>query len=281
MFDAVSNPLPPADRRVLLRGKQPFRSGWQHNPPSQAEVDKHLLAGGNLGCLTGRGLWVADFDDLRALDSIEADHGRLPGWRVRTGSGKLHIYMRGLPDQAPLRPKLDGGLDFELKADGTQVVWRGSVHPDTDCYYIAIDPDEWRRGELPSAPDWFVALVRRRTSSPGSGRRGGLHLDGVQGLPCELYLPRIFGIDPQPGGHFNCPAHLSVVGYEDQVASAKAYPDGHWTCYGCDTKMVRARGSLAISRGIGLRDLDGQWRMSDDDKRAIDTELREMFKDAL
>jgi hypothetical protein len=108
--------LPPLARCVLLgfgstpEAKCPIRGrSWLRT----RTLDEVLSYNGNIGCRTGDvdsdrvPLGVVDFDakagGLDALAAWEAEHGRILDWRVGTGSGGLHIYMRGVVGQRSCR----------------------------------------------------------------------------------------------------------------------------------------------------------------------------------
>jgi hypothetical protein len=134
--------FPPIARCVLLgRGhtrdaKRPIGGRSWLDPPTWQEVRSHV---GNIGCRTGevkgdpRPLLVLDFDakagGLEALSAWESEHGHIPGWRVHTGSGGLHIFLAGVPGLRSRKLQaLDTGLDVELKANNSYVVFAGSTH---------------------------------------------------------------------------------------------------------------------------------------------------------
>jgi hypothetical protein len=105
---------------------------------------------------------VLDFDakasGLAALEAWESAHGHIPGWRVRTGGGGLHIYMAGVPGLRSRKlPVLDTGLQVELKANGNYVVFAGSIH-ENGRRYEPETPDEL--DALAEAPQWLLELAR-------------------------------------------------------------------------------------------------------------------------
>jgi bifunctional DNA primase/polymerase-like protein len=105
---------------------------------------------------------VLDFDakagGLDALAAWEAEYGRIPGWRVCTGSGGLHIYMAGVPGIGSRKlPVLDTGLEVELKANGSQVVFAGSIH-ENGRRYAPESPEGL--DVLAQAPGWLLELAQ-------------------------------------------------------------------------------------------------------------------------
>jgi predicted P-loop ATPase len=127
-------------------GKIPAVEGWQNLTESVPHT-------GNYGvkCGARSGVFVVDFDDLDALDALEAEHGRLPRtFMVATGRG-AHAYFRHpggliLNSASKLAPKVD------VRGDGGQVIGPGSVHP-TGAIYTPVDPV----AEIADAPPWLLA----------------------------------------------------------------------------------------------------------------------------
>lgn len=196
---------PPLARCVLLgrggttKAKMPVRSGWSERPPTPAEVDAH---DGNFGCRTGdvggHTLWVLDADakrdGLEAICAWEARYGVIAGCRVRTGSGGLHIYMKGKPGvRSRELPVLGTGLSVELKANGHQVVFPGSVHPNGQPYELET-PEGFT--DLPDAPAWLVALATAESEQAGTSPRTKL-AELLQQTPVEgernNWLTRVAG----------------------------------------------------------------------------------------
>ena len=116
-----------------LRGKIPRQHGWQRAPrPLWESILQWLRSGHNLGLRTGQvsgGVGVVDIDNGADVTGLDLP----PTVQVRTGSGGTHLYY--LAD-APLRNsvgKIAPHVDF--RGDGGQVVFPGSIHPDTKKPY--------------------------------------------------------------------------------------------------------------------------------------------------
>lgn len=140
-----------------LRGKEPTRKGWQKAPaPTEAEVERWARAG-NVGCRTGHasGVVVLDIDTAKGAE-IPANLPETP--TVITGSGGRHYYFRAPVGRTrnsvgKLAPHVD------LRGDGGQVVYPGSIHPETGKPYLwapNLSPDDVELAEL---PPWIVAKL--------------------------------------------------------------------------------------------------------------------------
>ncbi len=129
-----------------LDGKRPVLKGWQSAPRESLEQALEWAARGNVGLRTGRasGIVVIDVDPGADIEPLD-----LPGTATAlTGrEGAFHLYFR---HDRPLKnssKKL--GPHIDVKADRGQVVFPGSVHPDTGATYT------WAAGREP----WNVEIV--------------------------------------------------------------------------------------------------------------------------
>lgn len=149
-----------------LFGKRPVRPGWQREPRLPlSEVLDYFLRGGNVGLRTGTasGIVVIDLDP--GADPPECP----PTVAVNTGRGR-HLYFRHTDplrnSTGKLRPHID------LRADGGQVVFPGSKHPDTGAVY------EWARSpkdiDLAPLPSWVLEppTVAPMAPIPTAARNG-------------------------------------------------------------------------------------------------------------
>ncbi len=140
---------------TTLDGKKPTRHGW----PTEPRLDLATLEAwsGNIGLRTGAasGVIVVDIDgdpgDLLLPETVE----------VRTGSGGRHLYYRA---DRPVRNRTRvGGRPVDIRGDGGQVVFPGSIHPDTGLAY------EWVRDpltyDIAEAPDWVYQAAPRERSN--------------------------------------------------------------------------------------------------------------------
>jgi hypothetical protein len=224
-----------------------------------------LSHNGNIGCRTGDvdsdrvPLLVLDVDakagGLDALATWEAGYGRIAGWRVNTGSGGLHIYMRGAVGQRSCRlPVLGTSLEVELKANTSYVVSADSTH-ENGRRYEAESPDGL--AALPDAPAWLVELARGDRCAAGSTstRHGGRvwPTGGFYDVPAAVYVEALTGQRVR-GGRALCPLH------EDHRPSLILYEDRSWYCPVCRVagRIVQlAAIVLRVGRQAGARwDLD-------------------------
>jgi hypothetical protein len=274
--------LPPLARCVLLgRGctpdaKRPIRA-WL-DPPAWHEVRSHV---GNIGCRTGevkgdlRPLLVLDFDakagGLDALAAWEAEYGRIPGWRVRTGSGGLHIYMAGVPGLGSHKLSvLDTGLQVEMKANGSQVVFAGSTHENGNHY----EPETPEGLDvLAQAAGWLLELAHAGIAGAGMSPSGTDHRTWVRGgiydIPTSVYVEALTGCPVGRRGKALCPLH------DDHEPTLHAYPDGHWFCSACQVGG-RIRQLAAITLGLGHQ-VERRWEIESHERPVVDELLAHLF----
>lgn len=132
---------------IPLNGKVPTLKAWTTAPRASLAEALAYAAEGNVGLRTGlvSGVVVVDVD----TDDCELE---FDAPCVRTGSGGRHYYYASPP--AGLRNsvrKLAPGVD--IRADGGQVVFPGSVHPETGELYTWIREPE---SDLPELPQWIL-----------------------------------------------------------------------------------------------------------------------------
>ena len=131
---------------TLLSGKRPTLRGWQQRPRETLEEAVAWAEQGNVGLRTGRasGIVVIDVDPGADVTGLDLP----PTIRVNTGRpGAFHLYFRS--DKALGNSAGRLGPHVDVKADGGQVVFPGSVHPDTG------QPYEWAEGMAP----WEVEVA--------------------------------------------------------------------------------------------------------------------------
>ena len=161
-----------------LNGKIPILNDWPNlGPPSQDEVTA-WAASQNLGLRTGvaSGVVVIDIDTSKIGSrppEERALHTEFMGLLrtirtpvVITGSGGQHWYFRYNSAVKNTAGRLAPCVD--TRGDKGQVVYAGSVHPDTGRIY------EWAGGlspaDLPLAdvPGWILARLKRKNAgNPG------------------------------------------------------------------------------------------------------------------
>jgi len=128
-----------------LTGKRPTLKSWPTLPRETLAEALAWAAQGNVGLRTGAvsGVVVIDADpgaDLAPLD--------LPATiTARTGRDGQHLYYRYTRPVGNSTGKL--GPHIDVRGDGGQVVYPGSVHPETGRRY------EWAKGLAP----WEIAVA--------------------------------------------------------------------------------------------------------------------------
>jgi hypothetical protein len=161
-----------------LDGKRPVLKGWQSASRESLEQALAWASKGNVGLRTGKasGIVVIDVDPGGNIAPLG-----LPG-TVTAMSGRpgaFHLYFR---HNGPLRntsKKL--GPHIDVKADGGQVVFPGSVHPDTGAVYAWAEGREPWNVELAELPAHIVELLQ----SPDSLKQAA----AGPALPAALETP--------------------------------------------------------------------------------------------
>jgi len=152
-----------------LDGKRPVLKRWQSSPRETLEQALAWAAKGNVGLRTGRssGIVVIDVDPGGDIEPFG-----LPGTvTVLTGrEGAFHLYFRHDRPLGNSSKKL--GPHIDVKADGGQVVFPGSVHPDTGVTYTWAEGHEPWNVELAELPAHIVELLESpdRSKQPAAGR---------------------------------------------------------------------------------------------------------------
>ncbi len=145
------------DRRwalAKLTGKKPVHKGWQKREIDDFKtVTSWIKAGHNIGLRTGQVSGVVVVDD----DSHDGAAGQalnLPQTvTVITGSGKRHYYFAAPPFKVGNSVKTLAD-DIDIRGDGGQVVFVGSLHSDTKQPYRwapGCSPDEVELAQLPAS----------------------------------------------------------------------------------------------------------------------------------
>ena len=137
-----------------LTGKKPVHKGWTTRPTdSLSTVTGWLKKGHNVGLRTGKVSGVVVVDD----DSPDGAAGKalnLPKTvAVITGSGKRHFYFAAPPFKVGNSVKTLAD-DIDIRGDGGQVVFVGSIHPDTKQPYRwapGCSPEDVELAPLPSS----------------------------------------------------------------------------------------------------------------------------------
>jgi len=147
-----------------LAGKKPIHKGWPSAPRESLDEALTWAARGNIGLRTGltSRVVVIDADKGADLLGLELPHTVT----AKTGGDGLHLYFTCTVPLGNSTGKL--GPHIDVRGDGGQVVFPGSVHPDTGRLY------QWDRGaapwEVPLAdlPEHIVDLLRASPATKSS-----------------------------------------------------------------------------------------------------------------
>ncbi len=167
-----------------LSGKKPILTGWQERPRETLEEALEWAAKGNVGLRTGQFSGIVAIDADPGADI--ADLGLPPTVTVNTGRpGGRHFYFRCTEPIGNSSGKL--GEHIDVKADGGQVVFPGSVHPETARRY------EWAEGrepwsiELAELPGGVLERLRAPIAPPSPPRAATLARVGQTAAKGEPY----------------------------------------------------------------------------------------------
>lgn len=151
---------------IRLNGKHPMAKGWQRGEPAKLDrILKWTTSGHNLGLRTGRISGVIVLDDDSPDGSASAKLSLPKTATVITGSGKRHYYFRA-PDFKVGNSVKTVAEGIDIRGDGGQVVFPGSIHPDTGQPYQwapGLSPDEIELAELPAD---LIDKLRTRKKDP-------------------------------------------------------------------------------------------------------------------
>jgi hypothetical protein len=104
---------------------------------------------------------------------LEAEHGTLrPTREVITGRGGRHLWFRYTGTIQCSAGRVAPGVD--VRGDGGYGVVPPSIHENGRSYRFLNDP----KHELAIAPEWLVALTRKRVSSISERAVAGIKLPG-------------------------------------------------------------------------------------------------------
>ena len=148
-----------------LVGKRPILHRWQVQAREMLEQALAWAAEGNVGLRTGKasGIIVIDADIQKGADIASLDlPGTVTGY---TGGGGMHLLYLCTKPLGNSVGKL--GKFIDVRADGGQVVFPGSIHPDTgEPYTWAPGYEPWTIAvaELPD-PIYDLLVAPRRTDA--------------------------------------------------------------------------------------------------------------------
>ena len=172
---------------IPLHGKAPYQKGWIEKT-SFNSMDG-FASGDNVGIMTGEksGVLVIDVDmkenGVQTWAQWTQEFGIPDTPTVITGGGGLHVYFKyepGFKSNNRVASVDNKVVGIDIKTDGGQVVYPGSIHPDTRQKYIwSKAPTEY---DLQPLPEWLKSKIQdsHRTAGKISHTIGewALKLDG-------------------------------------------------------------------------------------------------------
>lgn len=161
--EAISFGLVP----IPLSGKIPKLLKWTDRTLEDGK--RSFEKGDNVGIITGEksSVSVLDFDNadegMEQQRKWEKKYGKIMTPTVRTGSGGLHLYFKytpGLKSASKVVTIKGKRKGIDIKTNGGQVVYPGSIHPITGKLY------EWELSpydvEFQEIPDWFLRKLTKK-----------------------------------------------------------------------------------------------------------------------
>ena len=158
---------------IPIIGKKPILPRWQQTTRQTAmrKVQQAVETGAanNIGILTGApsNVVVVDVDvakgGLDFWNQLVAEHGLPETFTVKTGGGGLHVYFVMDERTATLRNATAAikGRGIDLKSNGGQVVFPGSLHESGNYYEIINGVDEENNEIIiASMPSWLFELLQ-------------------------------------------------------------------------------------------------------------------------
>ncbi|MCC7172797.1 MAG: bifunctional DNA primase/polymerase [Planctomycetes bacterium] len=145
-----------------LNGKKPYLGEWNTAPHPTSDQCVAWAKRGNIGIRTGAASGVIVFDE----DTVDGSTARAFGLprtvTAVTGSGKRHYYLRA-PSFRVKNSVKELANDVDIRGDGGQAVFPGSIHPDTGGVYrweVGLSPSEV---EIAEAPPGLLELLAEQT----------------------------------------------------------------------------------------------------------------------
>lgn len=145
-----------------LVGKRPILKAWQNHPRESLEQALVWAAQGNVGLRTGRisGVVVIDVDKGGCVDAQDLP----PTVMVKTGGNGIHLYFSCGLEVGNSAGRL--GPHVDVKAEGGQVVFPGSVHPKTKKVYEWAPDRSPEQIQLAPLPQHIINLLQRSAPLP-------------------------------------------------------------------------------------------------------------------
>lgn len=240
-----------------LRGKRPYLAEWNSAPRPSLEQCVDWATQGNVGIRTGAASGVIVFDD-DTVDGSAARAFELPRTVTAvTGSGKHHYYLRA-PSFRVKNSVKELAKDVDIRGDGGQAVFPGSIHPDTGGVYrweAGLSPSEV---EVASIPPRLLARLEQQTKprTPASREH-----DAAPGRAKKLIDASIRDVATAPEGQRNDTLNraaytlggLVASGAADQ-AEVEALLEAAATTGGLESREIRGtiRSGLAAGMEVPL-----------------------------
>jgi len=144
-----------------LAGKRPTLEGWQKRPRETLDEALAWAEQDNVGLRTGRisGIVVIDVDPGADITNLD-----LPGTvTALTGRpGAYHLYYLCEVPLGNSSGRL--GPHIDVRGDGGQVVFPGSVHPETGALYTWAEGHEPWNVEIAPLPEAIIELLRAKVA---------------------------------------------------------------------------------------------------------------------
>ncbi|MCK4626277.1 MAG: bifunctional DNA primase/polymerase [Phycisphaerae bacterium] len=149
-----------------LNGKRPVLTAWQKRPHETLTEALAWAAKGNVGLRTGRssGIVVIDVDEGGDISGL----GLSQTVTVNTGGNGTHLYYRCSVPLGNSSGRL--GPHIDVRGDGGQVVFPGSLHPDTGALYTWADGLEPWNVEITELPVQIIDRLKAASLTPGAAR---------------------------------------------------------------------------------------------------------------
>ncbi|MBR0876894.1 bifunctional DNA primase/polymerase [Bradyrhizobium liaoningense] len=152
--------------RTMKDGKRPRHKDWQRRDYStRATIKECADSNSNIGVRLRADQLVIDVDPRNGGDDGWTDLCLELGIKeesfpsVTTGSGGKHFYC-SKPADVPVLDTLKDFPGVEFKSKGRQVVAPGSIHPDTQDFYV-WDDNGVPLASLPPCPTNLLTLITR------------------------------------------------------------------------------------------------------------------------
>lgn len=156
---------------IPLIGKRPTYNGWPNINKKNSikiivdEINKNRCD--NIGVICGEssGIVVVDIDikddGLTLWNSLCEKHTTPDTFTIQTGSGGYHYYFKYDENTKVLKNAVRAiqGKGIDIKTTAGQVVFWGSIHPDTKRRYECINGYGDTGCNLISMPQWLLDLL--------------------------------------------------------------------------------------------------------------------------